>query len=181
MKNLKRYLQLSALSLTFAGGVSGTTVAITAVVGGASVASCSTAGRALKETGNDWQKKVSDMSKTKISNKYIEVGAIGLAKTYDTAKEIGVLKGKAAAAEILGSLIKVSQGEKVDNSVVADADLEVSTTEIYDAVRTSNAEALLTGAFPTAVEYGTSQDGSGRIMAVVRVRVPLSDSSTRIQ
>ena len=143
--------------------------------------SCSSTKRTLKEQGYEYEKKISEMSKTKITGKYIEVGAIGLAKTHDTAKNIGSLKGKSAAAEVLGTLIKVSNGEKVNNSVIAESDMEVSTKEIYDAVRTVSAEALLTGAYVTDVDYGRANDGSGRIMAIVRVRVPLKDSETKIQ
>ena len=143
--------------------------------------SCSVAKKTFKEQGYEYEKRISEISKTKITGKYIEVGAIGLAKTHDTAKSIGSLKGKSAAAEVLGTLIKVSNGEKVENSLIADSDMDVSTKEIYDAVRTVSSEALLTGAYVTEVHFGRAHDGSGRIMAAVRVRVPLKNSESKLQ
>ena len=143
--------------------------------------SCSSTKKALKEQGYEYEDKISEMSKTKITGKYIEVGGIGLAKTHSTAKKIGSLKGKASAAEVFGTLLKLKNGEKIDNSLIDEADLEISTKEIFDAVTSESAEALLTGAYVSDVHFGRAKDGSGRIMALVRVRVPFKGSETKLQ
>ena len=152
------------------------------LLGALSITACSTGKKLLKENDYAYQKQVSEMMVTKRTKKHLTVPGIGIAKTDPVAFDIADLKARAKAARELKTLIKTVRAENVNNSLIAGdgEEVDIQTSEQYEATVTSQAEAILTNS-ETIVSYiGKANDGSGKRMAIVTIQIPLDESFSLI-
>jgi len=142
-------------------------------VAAATLASCSAGKRAIKENGAELRKQTSIFLTTDKNSKYIEVGGMGTSKTDPIAIDIAELNARARAAQELATMMIASRNQEDTSNLSA----EGVTTEIeagydYGAEIASKAKSLLANASTTKVYVGDKMDGSGNVIALVRIRVP---------
>ena len=142
-------------------------------VAAATLASCSAGKRAIKENGAELRKQTSIFLTTDKNSKYIEVGGMGTSKTDPIAIDIAELNARAKAAQELATMILATRNqEDTSERSGSGATQDGQFSSDYEAQIASKAKSLLANASTTKVYVGDAVDGSGNVIALVRIRVP---------
>lgn len=143
--------------------------------------SCSLGKKILKENDYDFDKSISKMMVTQRTKSHLIVSGMGLSLTQQTALEIADLNARSKATRELSTLINSLRGQKTNNVVNSQGDeSNISTSNEFESTITSEAKALLTNAETITSYVGKSNDGTGKKMAIITLKIPLKNTYSLI-